>query len=290
MFTGSIVALITPFKNGSVDVPALRELVKWHIDHGTQGIVPVGTTGEAPALSKTEHEQVVEVVCYEVGGQIPVIAGSGSNNTADAVEYTKHAAKVGADGVLHVTGYYNRPSAEGIYQHFNALNSSTDLPIVVYNIPPRVIVDILPETMARLSELDAVIGVKDATGDLARPLQERLLISGEFSFLSGEDSTAVAYNANGGNGCISVVANVAPRLSNEMQLACAQHNYQEALKLQRQLMPLIDALFIEPNPGGVKYANSMLNLCSEECRLPIVDLKTETKARISEAMRQAELI
>ena len=253
-------------------------------------MVPVGTTGEAPALSKAEHEQVVEIVCYEAGGQIPVIAGSGSNNTTDAIEYTKHAAKVGADGVLHVTGYYNRPSAEGIFQHFSALNSITDLPIVVYNIPPRVIVDILPETMARLSELDAVIGVKDATGDLARPLQERRLISGEFSFLSGEDTTAVAYNANGGNGCISVVANAAPLLSNEMQQACAQHDYQEALKLQRQLMPLIDALFIEPNPGGVKYANSLLNLCTEECRLPIVEIKSETKAQISEAMRQAGLI
>ena len=290
MFTGSIVALITPFRDGQVDVAALRGLVKWHIDNGTQGLVPVGTTGEAPALSKAEHEQVVEIVCYEAGGQIPVIAGSGSNNTTDAIEYTKHAAKVGADGVLHVTGYYNRPSAEGIFQHFRALNSITDLPIVVYNIPPRVIVDILPETMARLSELDAVIGVKDATGDLARPLQERRLISGEFSFLSGEDTTAVAYNANGGNGCISVVANAAPILSNEMQQACEQHDYQEALKLQRQLMPLIDALFIEPNPGGVKYANSLLNLCTEECRLPMVEIKSETKAQISEAMRQAGLI
>ena len=290
MFTGSIVALITPFRDGHVDVAALRGLVKWHIDNGTQGLVPVGTTGEAPALSKAEHEQVVEIVCYEAGRQIPVIAGSGSNNTTDAIEYTKHAAKVGADGVLHVTGYYNRPSAEGIFQHFSALNSITDLPIVVYNIPPRVIVDILPETMARLSELDAVIGVKDATGDLARPLQERRQISGEFSFLSGEDTTAVAYNANGGNGCISVVANAAPLLSNEMQQACAQHDYQEALKLQRQLMPLIDALFIEPNPGGVKYANSLLNLCTEECRLPIVEIKSETKAQISETMRQAGLI
>ena len=290
MFTGSIVALITPFRDGQVDVAALRGLVKWHIDNGSQGLVPVGTTGEAPALSQAEHEQVVEIVCYEAGGQIPVIAGSGSNNTTDAIEYTKHAAKVGADGVLHVTGYYNRPSAEGIFQHFRALNSITDLPIVVYNIPPRVIVDILPETMARLSELDAVVGVKDATGDLARPLQERRLISGEFSFLSGEDTTAVAYNANGGNGCISVVANAAPILSNEMQQACEQHDYQEALKLQRQLMPLIDALFIEPNPGGVKYANSLLNLCTEECRLPIVEIKDETKAHISEAMRGAGLI
>lgn len=290
MFTGSIVALITPFKDGLVDVAALRTLVKWHIDSGTQGLVPVGTTGEAPTLSQTEHEQVVEVVCYEAGGQIPVIAGSGSNNTTDAIDYTKHAAKVGADGVLHVTGYYNRPSSEGIFQHFKALNSVTDLPIVVYNIPPRVIVDILPETMARLAQLDAVIGVKDATGDLARPLQERSLIVGEFSFLSGEDTTAVAYNANGGNGCISVVANAAPKLSNEMQQACMRHDYQEALKLQRQLMPLIEALFIEPNPGGVKYANSLLNLCTEECRLPIVKIKSETKALIAGAMRDAGLI
>ncbi len=290
MFAGSIVALITPFEGGRVDVTALRKLVKWHIDNGTEGLVPVGTTGEAPALSKAEHEQVVEVVCYEAGGQIPVIAGSGSNNTNDAIEYTKHAAKAGADGVLHVTGYYNRPSAEGIFQHFSALNSVTDLPIVVYNIPPRVIVDILPETMARLSQLDAVIGVKDATGDLARPLQERSLISGEFSFLSGEDATAVAYNVNGGNGCISVVANAAPKLSAEMQQACARHDYKEALRLQRQLMPLIDALFIEPNPGGVKYANALLNLCTEECRLPIVEIRDETKALIGAAMRDAELI
>ena len=290
MFTGSIVALITPFTNGSVDIVALRKLVKWHIDNGTQGLVPVGTTGEAPALSKKEHKRVVEIVCYEAGGQIPVIAGSGSNNTKEAVKYTGHAAKAGANAALHVTGYYNRPSQEGIYQHFQTLNSNTDLPIVVYNIPPRVIVDILPETMARLSELDNIVGVKDATGDLARPLQEHNLISREFSFLSGEDTTAVAYNANGGNGCISVVANVAPALSNEMQQACMQNDYPLALQLQRRLMPLIDAIFLEPNPGGVKYANSLLNLCTEECRLPMVKLKNETQARISEAMRQLDLI
>ncbi len=290
MFTGSIVALITPFTSGSLDVVALRKLVKWHIDNGTQGFVPVGTTGEAPALSTKEHKRVVEIVCHEAGGQVPVIAGSGSNNTKEAIKYTKHAAKAGANGVLHVTGYYNRPSQEGIYQHFHALNSITDLPIVVYNIPPRVIVDILPETMARLSELDNIIGVKDATGDLARPLQEHNLISGEFSFLSGEDTTAVAYNANGGNGCISVVANVAPALSNEMQQACEQKDYPLALQLQRRLMPLIDAIFLEPNPGGVKYANSLLNLCAGECRLPMVELKSETKARISEAMQQLDLI
>jgi 4-hydroxy-tetrahydrodipicolinate synthase len=290
MFTGSIVALITPFTNGSVDIVALRKLVKWHIDNGTQGLVPVGTTGEAPALSKKEHKRVVEIVCYEAGGQIPVIAGSGSNNTKEAVKYTRHAAKAGANAALHVTGYYNRPSQEGIYQHFQTLNSNADLPIVVYNIPPRVIVDILPETMARLSELDNIVGVKDATGDLARPLQEHNLISREFSFLSGEDTTAVAYNANGGNGCISVVANVAPALSNEMQQACMQNNYPLALQLQRRLMPLIDAIFLEPNPGGVKYANSLLKLCTEECRLPMVKLKSETKARISEAMRQLDLI
>jgi len=290
MFTGSIVALITPFESGSVDTVALGKLVKWHIDNGTQGIVPVGTTGEAPTLSRKEHQRVVEIVCHEVGGQIPVIAGSGSNNTKEAIKYTRHAVKAGSDGVLHVTGYYNRPSQEGIYQHFQALDRITDLPIVVYNIPPRVIVDILPETMARLSQLDNIIGVKDATGDLARPLQEHNLISGEFSFLSGEDTTAVAYNANGGNGCISVVANIAPALSNEMQQACERKDYPLALQLQRRLMPLIDAIFLEPNPGGVKYASSLLNLCTEECRLPMVELKSETKVLISEAMQQLDLI
>ena len=290
MFTGSIVALITPFKDGEVDVAALSNLVKWHIDNGTQGVVAVGTTGEAPALGTKEHKKVIEIVCHEAGGQIPVIAGSGSNNTEEAIRYTRHAAKAGADGVLHVTGYYNRPGQEGIYRHFQAINSSTDLPIVIYNIPPRVIVDILPKTMARLAELDHVVGVKDATGDLARPLQEYNLISKEFSFLSGEDTTAVAYNANGGNGCISVVANIAPALSNEMQQACERKDYGLALQLQRRLIPLIDAIFIEPNPGGVKYANALLNLCTEECRLPMVELKSETKARISETMRQLDLL
>ncbi len=290
MFNGSIVALITPFSDNALDEAALARLVRFHLDAGTQAIVPVGTTGEAPTLSHREHERVVEIVVQEVAGQVPVIAGAGSYDPAQAILHTKHAAAAGASAALHVMGYYNRPNQEGIYQHFKALDAATDLPLIVYNIPPRAIIDILPETMARLAALANVVGVKDSTCDLSRPLKERLLIDGDFCFLTGEDQTAVAYNANGGQGCISVTANVAPKLCAQMQAACANQRFQDALDIQLQLMPLHQALFMEPSPAGVKYACSLLGLCEASCRLPIVELTDGTKSAIESAMRGLKLI
>lgn len=290
MFNGSIVALITPFSNHSLDESAIAQLVRFHLDNETNGIVPVGTTGEAPTLTRQEHERVIEIVVHEVGGQVPVIAGAGSYNPIEAISYSNHAASVGADGVLHVMGYYNRPNQEGIYQHFKVLDESTELPIIVYNVPPRAVIDIMPETMARLATLTSVVGVKDSTCDLTRPLKERLLIDTDFCFLSGEDPTAVAYNAHGGQGCISVTANIAPKLCAQLQKACANHQFQLALDIQQRLMPLHQALFIEPSPAGVKYACSLLGLNEPTCRLPIVELTERTKNAIETAMQKIELI
>ena len=290
MFHGSIVALITPFSNNTLDETALKGLVRFHIENGTHGIVPVGTTGESPTLSKTEHNRVVEIVTQEVGGQIPVIAGAGSNNPTEAMVYAEHAATVGANAALHVMGYYNRPNQEGVFQHFEALDNVSRLPIIAYNVPPRAIIDIEPETMARIANLENVVGVKDASCDLSRPVRERLLIEGEFCFLSGEDPTAVAYNAHGGNGCISVTANVAPKLCAEMQEACSRGAYDIALAIQRRLMPLHRALFMEPSPAGVKYACSLLQLTQPDCRLPMVELTSSTKSTIKEVMRNLGLI
>lgn len=290
MFHGSIVALITPFSDGQVDQKALRKLIRFHLDQGTHGIVPVGTTGESPTLSKEEHQKVIELVVHEVGKQVPVIAGAGSNNPDEAIVYSEHAAKIGADALLHVMGYYNRPNQEGIFQHFKRLDAAATLPIIAYNVPARAIVDILPETMARIAELPNVVGVKDATCDLSRPLKEQLLIETGFCFLSGEDPTAVAYNAHGGQGCISVTANVAPALCAELQDICARGDYARALDLQLQLMPLHHALFLEPSPAGVKYACSLMGLSTASCRLPIVELTNETKQVIERALRTIDLI
>ena len=290
MFNGSFVALITPFTNSGVDEKALAQLVRFHLDNSTHGIVPVGTTGESPTLSQREHERVIEIVTHEVGKQVPVIAGAGSNNPTEAIAYTKHAASVGVDATLHVMGYYNRPNQEGIYQHFKVLDATTELPILAYNVPARAVIDILPETMARLASLPSVVGVKDASCDLSRPVRERLLIDGDFCFLSGEDPTAVAYNAHGGQGCISVTANVAPKLCAQMQDACAKQQYQRALKIQLKLMPLHQALFMEPSPAGIKYACSLLGLCEPICRLPIVELSTATKKVIKHEMQALEFI
>lgn len=290
MFKGSIVALITPFSDGQVDEAALRKLVDWHIEQGTHGVVPCGTTGESPTLSHAEHGRVVEIVVDQVAGRIPVIAGAGSNNTAEAITLTQHAEKAGADAVLHVAGYYNRPNQEGLYQHFKALHDATDIPIIVYNIPPRAIVDILPETMSRLAELPRIIGVKDATGDVARVSRERLLLGDGFCFLSGEDGTALAYNAQGGNGCISVTANVAPNLCAKFQEACLAGKYDLALGMHERLMPLHVALFLEPSPAGTKYAASRLGLCAAETRLPIVPVTKGTAEKIEAAMTHAGLL
>ncbi len=290
MFKGSFVALITPFKDGAVDEDALRKLVDWHIAEGTHGIVPVGTTGESPTVSHEEHKRVVEITVEQVAGRVPVLAGAGSNNTAEAVDFTRHAEAAGADGTLHVAGYYNRPNQEGLYQHFRAVSEVASKPVIVYNIPPRAIVDILPETMARIAALPRISGVKDATGDLARICRERMLIKDGFSWLSGEDPTALAYNVSGGNGCISVTANVAPRLCAELQQFCLDGDYASAFELHERLMPLHAALFMEPSPAGAKYAVSLLGHCGEEARLPVVPLTEPTRDAIRTAMRGVGLI
>lgn len=283
-FSGSYVALVTPFKDGAVDDEALCSLVEWHIESGTDGLVPVGTTGESSTLTAEEHKLVVERVVETVAGRIPVIAGAGSNNPVEALEFAQHAQSAGADGVLCVAGYYNRPSQEGLYQHFKMIHDNTDIPIIIYNIPPRAVVDITPETMARLAQLPRVVGVKDATGDLTRISQERQLVKKPFCYFSGDDMTAVAYNALGGSGCISVTANVLPQLSSALQVACMSHDYQRALAYHDQLTPIHQALFEEPNPSGVKFAMSCLRLCESDVRLPILSVSTRLQLIIKQCL------
>ncbi len=290
MIRGSLVALVTPFHDGEIDEDAIQQMARWHVEKGTHGIVPTGTTGESATLREKEHCRVIELVVQAVDGRIPVVAGSGSNNTKDAIFYNERAHACGADAALHVAGYYNRPSQEGLFRHYEALDKHSKLPIFVYNIPPRTIVDILPDTMARIAALSNVIGVKDATGDLSRPVHERMLIDGEFSYLSGEDATAVSYNAAGGNGCISVTANIAPTLCADMQTACRDGDFKKAASIQDRLMPLHLALFAEPSPAPVKYAASLLGLCDEFCRLPMVPLMNRSKAAIRMAMTDLGLI
>jgi len=290
MFRGSFVALITPFRDGTVDEVALRKMVNWQIESGTHGLVPVGTTGESPTVTEAEHKRVIEIVVEEAAGRVPVIAGAGSNNPQEAVEYSRHAQAAGADAVLSVAGYYNRPNQEGLYQQFKMIHDAIDIPVVIYNIPPRAIVDVLPETMARLAQLPRVVGVKDATGDLSRISMERMVIEGDFSYLSGEDMTAMAYNANGGNGCISVTANVAPALCSQLHEACQAGDFATALQIQDRLAPLHKALFAEPSPCGVKYAASLLGLCEETARLPIVEMSAEGKANVKAALQSAGLL
>ena len=290
MITGSLVALVTPFRNDELDEDAVRSMVRWHIEQGTDGIVPVGTTGESATLTEKEHCRIIELVVGEAAGQVPIVAGAGSNNTREAIFYNDAAQDLGADASLHVAGYYNRPSQEGLFRHFEAVNNASTIPIIVYNIPPRAIVDIMPDTMARIAALPRVVGVKDASGDLTRPIRERLLVEGDFSFLSGEDGTAVSYNVAGGNGCISVTANLAPALCSLMQTACAKSDYTTAARIQERLMPLHMELFTEPSPAGVKYAASLLGLCESNCRLPIVPLSTQSKTAIRVAMTNLDLL
>lgn len=289
MFKGSFVALITPFDGEQVDEDSLVRLINWHVDQGTNGLVPVGTTGESPTVSHDEHKRIVEITVKTVAGRVPVIAGAGSNSVREAIDFSIHAEKTGADALLHVAGYYNRPNQEGMYRHFEAVHNSCTLPIIVYNIPPRCVVGVDVETLVRLSALPRIVGVKDATADLTRPGKERVRIHKPFSWLSGEDATAVAYNASGGQGCISVTANVAPALCASMQAACLAGEYRRALEYQDLLMPLHEALFAEPSPAGAKYAVSRLGLCSADCRLPIVPLGEETRKRIELAMERAGL-
>jgi 4-hydroxy-tetrahydrodipicolinate synthase len=289
-FKGSITALITPFKDGKVDERAFQRLVEWQIDQGTHGLVPCGTTGESPTLTHDEHRRVVELCVEAAAGRVPVIAGTGSNSTAEAVELTRHAKSAGADAVLVVTPYYNKPTQEGLYQHFKAINDSADVPIVVYNIPGRSVIDLSVETMARLFKLANIVGVKDATANMARASLQRAALGIEFVQLSGEDATALGFMAHGGQGCISVTANVAPALCSEFQLACLAGNFHRALQLQDRLMPLHDALFVESNPGPVKYAASKLGLCSADTRLPLAPLAPASRKRVEDALSAVGLV
>ena len=290
MFKGSIPALVTPMRDGHFDEEAFRAFVDWQITEGSHGLVPMGTTGESPTLSHEEHRRVIEV-CIEVAdGRVPVIAGAGSNNTREAVELAEFAEKAGADGVLVVTPYYNKPNQEGLYQHYKAINDSIGIPIVIYNIPPRSVIDMSVETMARLFELKNICGVKDATGKIDRISLQREACGPEFNQLSGDDGTALAVMAHGGHGCISVSANVAPKLLSEFQEACMAGDYAKALTYQDRLMPLHKALFLEPSPAGTKYALSVLGRISEELRLPMVPVSEPTRATIRDAMVHAGLI
>ncbi len=289
MFHGSMPALVTPFANGAVDFDTLKKLVDWHVSEGSTGLVPVGTTGESPTLTHDEHEKVVEVVVATAAGRVPVIAGAGSNNTVEALRFVEHAKNVGADAALVVTPYYNKPTQRGLIAHFEALNE-VGLPIIIYNIPPRSVIDMVPETMGQLAKLPNIVGVKDATADLSRVPKQRMSCGKDFIQLSGEDATAVGFNAQGGHGCISVTANVAPKLCAEMQAATLAGDYATALEYQDRLMPLHEAIFAEPGLSGAKYGMSVLDKCSDEVRLPLTTVSDETKAQIDAAMRHAGLI
>jgi 4-hydroxy-tetrahydrodipicolinate synthase len=289
-FRGSYAALVTPFKDGALDEAAFRALVSWQIDEGTNGLVPVGTTGESPTLSHDEHMRVVEWCIDEARGRVPVIAGAGSNSTREAVELAKHAEKAGADAVLVVTPYYNKPTQEGMYQHFKAVNDAIGIPILIYNIPPRSVVDMSVDTMTRLFELKNIAGVKDATANLARVSQQRHAMGPDFIQLSGEDMTALAYMAAGGHGCISVVANVAPKPCAELMAAVLKGDYAAALKIQDRLVPLHDAIFMEPGLAGAKHGLGLLGRLQEEVRLPLLPVTAPTGAVIRKAMVHAGLI
>ena len=290
MFKGSLVALITPFRNGEVDEKAFRDFVEWQIQEGTDGLVPVGTTGESPTLSHQEHMRVVEM-CIEVAkGRVPVMAGAGSNSTREAIALTQHAKKAGAAAALVVTPYYNKPTQEGLYQHYKAIHDAVDLPIIIYNIPGRSIVDMSVATMARLAKLPRIAGVKDATNDLARPMRTRIACGKDFCILSGEDATAIPLLAGGGHGCISVTANIAPRLCADMHKAWQAGDMAKVMDLQEHLMPLHDAMFCETSPGPVKYAASLLGKCTAEARLPLCEIAETSKQRVKEAMAAAGLL
>jgi 4-hydroxy-tetrahydrodipicolinate synthase len=283
-------ALVTPFKDGQLDLVTLKKLVEWQIAEGSTGLVPVGTTGESPTLSHEEHETVIEEVVKAAAGRVPVIAGAGSNNTAEGIRLIKHAEQVGASAALVVTPYYNKPTQAGLIAHFTALHDCCNLPIIIYNIPGRSVVDMLPATMGELAKLPRIIGVKDATGDLSRVPKQRITCGKDFIQLSGEDATALGFNAHGGTGCISVTANVAPRLCAEFQSATLSGDYAKALEYQDRLMPLHEAIFIEPGLVGAKYGLSKLGLCSDEVRLPLTGLTDATKAKIDAGMRHAGLM
>ena len=294
MFKGSIVAIITPFKKGKLDEDCYVSLIHYHLNNGTSGIVPAGTTGESPTLNHNEHKRVIELCVNECKGKIPVIAGTGSNSTEEAISLTKHAQKAGANAALVVTPYYNKPMQEGLYQHYKAINDSCDLPIIIYNIPPRSVIDMSVDTMARLFELKNIIGVKDATANLDRVDQQKKKMGENFLQLYGEDATALEFNLRGGKGCISVSANVAPKLCSEFQNAALSKNDEnqmaKAKKINDILMPLHKSLFIESSPSPVKFAASLLKLCSQEVRLPLVTITNTTKEKVKSALKNANLI
>lgn len=290
MFRGSLPALVTPFDNGKVDEKALKHLVEWHIEQGSHGIVPVGTTGESPTLSHEEHEHIIDLVVKTAAGRVPVIAGAGSNNTNEAIRFVQFAEKVGAEAALVVTPYYNKPTQRGLLQHYIALHDASNIPIVIYNIPPRSVIDMTPDTMGELAKLPRIVGVKDATGDIGRVSVQRQTCGKDFIQLSGEDATALGYNAHGGVGCISVTANVAPKLCSEFQEATLNGDFARALELQDRLMPLHNAIFIEPGVVGAKYALSLLDKCSPEVRCPITEALPETKDKIKDAMKIAGIL
>ena len=290
MFKGSFTALISPFRNDALDETSYERIVEWQIAQGTNGLVPVGTTGESPTLSHDEHKRAVEICVEATAKRVPVIAGAGSNSTAEAIDFTRHAKEVGADAVLVVMPYYNKPTQEGLYLHIKAINDAVDIPIVLYNVPSRTVADMSVATMARCAKLKNVVGVKDATANLSRASLQRLACGPDFVMLSGEDATALGFNAHGGQGCISVTSNVAPALCAQFQSACLSGDYARALTLQDRLMPLHDVLFVETSPGPVKYAASLLGLGSAETRLPLAPIADSTKRAVEAAMVGAGLL
>ena len=293
MFKGSNVALVTPFKNDKLDEETYIKLINFHLENGTNGLVPAGTTGESPTLSHAEHERVIELCIKESKGKIPVIAGTGSNSTEEAISLTKHAEKAGADGVLIVTPYYNKPTQEGLYQHYKAINDNTNLPIIIYNIPGRCVIDMSVDTMARLFELKNIAGVKDATGDLNRLDQTIKKLGPEFIQLTGEDGLAFEFNKRGGVGIISVTANIAPKLCSDMQKyskSKSDNEFKESQRIDQMLQPLHKALFIESNPAPVKFAAKLLGLCDDEIRLPLVKIKNETEQEVKKALSSAKIL
>ncbi|MDC3157636.1 4-hydroxy-tetrahydrodipicolinate synthase [Candidatus Pelagibacter sp.] len=293
MFKGSNVALVTPFKGNSLDEETYIKIINFHLENGTNGLVPAGTTGESPTLSHREHEKVIELCIQEAKGKIPVIAGTGSNSTTEAISLTEHAEKAGADGALIVTPYYNKPTQEGLYQHYKAINDKCGIPIIIYNIPGRSVIDMTVDTMARLFELKNIVGVKDATGDLNRVDETFKKIGNEFIQLTGEDGLAYEYNKRGGVGCISVTANIAPKMCSDMQKFSKSQNSDEQKKaeeIDKKLQPVHKSLFIESNPSPVKYAAKLIGLCDDNVRLPLVTVLDETKAEVKKALISAELI
>ena len=291
MFKGSIVALITPMReDGSLDEQAMARFAEWQIDQGTKGLVPVGTTGESPTLTHAEHQRVIEIVVDAAAGRVPVIAGAGSNSTAEAVSLAQHAKRAGADGVMVVTPYYNKPSQEGLFLHYTAVADAADLPLIIYNIPSRSVIDMSVETMARLARHPNIVGVKDATANLSRPLHTRRACGADFVQLSGEDHTVLPFLAAGGHGCISVTANVAPRLCAEIHRAWTEGRVSDAIALQDGMVPLHDSMFCESNPGPVKYAASLLGMTDAYCRLPLAPISEAARARVRAAMTEVRLL